>query len=103
MAGLFDTLSLGSRSLATYRQAIDTTGHNLSNVSTPGYTRQRVVIESVTNDEGTLGSVGTGAEATRIVRLQSDLLDKQAQVENGVQSSLEVKQDALQQSLTALQ
>jgi flagellar hook-associated protein 1 FlgK len=103
MAGLFDTLSLGSRSLVTYRQAIDTTGHNLSNVSTPGYTRQRLVIQSVTNSDSNLGAVGTGAEATKIVRVQNDLLDQQAQVENSVQGSLETKQDGLQQSLTALQ
>src|SRR5947209_2739757 len=99
MAGLFDTLSLGSSALATYRQAIDTTGHNLSNVSTPGYSRQRVVIQSVTTDHGTMGQVGSGSEATKIVRIQSDLLDAQAQVESSVQGSLETKQDGLQQSL----
>lgn len=102
MAGLFDTLSLGSRSLSTYRKAIDTTGHNLSNVSTPGYTRQRLAIESVSTDSAS-GPVGAGAEGTKIVRLHSDLADRQIQVENSVQGSLQAKQDALEQSLSALQ
>jgi flagellar hook-associated protein 1 FlgK len=103
MAGLFDTLSLGSRSLATYRQAIDTTGHNLANVSTPGYTRQRLVIESSSNSDSSVGPMGTGAEATKIVRIQNDQLDRQAQVENSVQAAAETKLDALQQAQAALQ
>ena len=103
MAGLFDTLSLGSRSLSTYRQAIDTTGHNLANVNTPGYTRQRLVVETTTSENGTLGSVGTGAEAVKIVRLQNEYAEKQLQVESSIEGSLTVKHDALQQALTSLQ
>lgn len=102
MAGLFDTLSLGSRSLSTYRKAIDTTGHNLANVNTPGYTRQRLVVQSVTGSSD-LGEVGMGAEATRIVRLHNDYFDKQIQVESSVQGSLEAREDALEQALTSLQ
>lgn len=103
MAGLFDTLSLGSRSLSTYRQAIDTTGHNLANVNTPGYTRQRLVVETTTSENGTMGSVGTGAEAVKIVRLQNEYANKQIQVESSIEGSLTVKHDALQQALTSLQ
>ena len=55
MAGLFDTINLGANSLATYRKAIDVTGHNLANVNTPGYTRQRLLIESTTVDGGAWG------------------------------------------------
>jgi flagellar hook-associated protein 1 FlgK len=103
MAGLFDTLALGSRSLSTYRKAIDTTGHNLANVNTPGYTRQRLVIESVTTDGGTLGEVGSGAEAVKIVRLRNEFATRQLQAEASIEGSLSVKQEALQSALTALQ
>ncbi len=102
MAGLFDTLSLGSRSLATYRKAIDTSGHNLANVNTPGYTRQRLVIQSVSNSTE-IGQVGAGAEAVRVERLQNDFFDQQVQVESSVQGSLNSRQSALQQALNALQ
>jgi flagellar hook-associated protein 1 FlgK len=102
MAGLFDTLTLGSRSLSTYRKAIDTTGHNLSNVSTPGYTRQRVEIQSVTTGTDT-GSVGAGAEAATVTRIHNEFANRQVQMENSIQGSLESRQSALEQSLTALQ
>jgi len=61
MAGLFDTLALGSRSLDTYRKAIDVTGHNLANVNTPGYTRQRLVLQSVAGTSD-IGQVGGGVD-----------------------------------------
>ena len=102
MAGLFDTLALGSSSLSVYRKAIDTAGHNLANVNTPGYTRQRLIVQSVTNDSD-IGPMGAGVEAVQVQRLQNDFFDKQIQVENSVQGSLESRQDALQQSLSALQ
>ena len=103
MAGLFDTLSLGARSLSTYRQAIDTTGHNLANVNTPGYTRQRLLIEATTADGGAWGPIGNGSEAAQIQRLQSQSAVKQLQTEASVEGSLSVKHDALQQALVFLQ
>ena len=103
MAGLFDTLSLGARSLSTYRKAIDTTGHNLANVNTEGYTRQRLVIESTVSDAGTMGQVGTGAEGTEIVRLQNQSATKQMQIEASVDGSLSARHDALEQALVSLQ
>jgi flagellar hook-associated protein 1 FlgK len=103
MAGLFDTLALGSRSLSTYRKAIDTTGHNLANVNTEGYTRQRVVIEATTTSGGTEGPIGNGSEVVKIVQLQSATTAKQLQTEASIEGSLSVKQDALQQALVFLQ
>jgi flagellar hook-associated protein 1 FlgK len=102
MAGLFDTLALGSRSLQTYRKAIDTAGHNLANVNTPGYTRQRLVVESISG-VGDTGAAGGGAEATRIVGLRNEFAQKQLRIEASMEGSLEVRDEALRQTLTALQ
>jgi len=101
MAGLFDTLGIGTSSLSAYRKAIDTSGHNLANVNTDGYTRQRLVIAATTTGSD-LGTVGSGSEAVRVDRLHNDFIDSQIQVENSVQGSLETKQDALQQALNSL-
>ena len=102
MAGLFDTLHLGSRSLTTYRQAIDTTGHNLANVHTPGFTRQRVEIESVANPTDPLGEAGAGSEAVRIIRLHNTFLDRQALMEGSVEGELQQREDLLRQGLASL-
>jgi flagellar hook-associated protein 1 FlgK len=103
MAGLFDTLNLGANSLATYRKAIDVTGHNLANVNTEGYTRQRLLIEATTVDGGAWGPIGTGSEAAKIVQLQHQSAGKQLQTEASIEGSLSVKQDSLQQALVFLQ
>ncbi len=102
MAGLFDTLALGSRSLETYRKAIDVTGHNLANVNTPGYTRQRLVLQSVAGTSD-IGQIGGGVDGTQVQQLHNQFFDQQIQVESSVQGSLEARQDALQQALTSLQ
>jgi flagellar hook-associated protein 1 FlgK len=103
MAGLFDTLALGSRSLSTYRKAIDTTGHNLANVNTEGYTRQRVLIEATTIDGGADGPIGNGSEAVKIVQLQNRAATRQLQTEASIEGSLTAKHNALEQSLVFLQ
>jgi flagellar hook-associated protein 1 FlgK len=103
MAGLFDTINLGANSLATYRKAIDVTGHNLANVNTPGYTRQRLLIESTTVDGGAWGPIGTGSEGVKVVQLQHETAGRQLQTEASIEGSLSVKQDALQQALVFLQ
>ena len=103
MAGLFDTLALGANSLSTYRKAIDTTGHNLANVNTPGYTRQRLLIEATTVDGGAWGPIGNGSEAVKIQQLQNKTTLKQLQIEASVEGSLSAKQEALQQALVFLQ
>ncbi len=102
MAGLFDTLALGSRSLSAYQTAINTTGHNLANVNTPGYTRQRANLQSV-SQASPVGDIGGGADAVQIQRLQNDFFDQQIQVENSVQGSLDSRNGALKQSLNSLQ
>lgn len=102
MAGLFDTLNLGSRSLTTYRQAIDTTGHNLANVHTPGFTRQRLEIQSVATPTDPLGEAGSGSEGVRIVRLHNIFLERQALMEGSVEGSLQQREDLLRQALSTL-
>src|SRR5690242_5004962 len=101
MAGLFDTLSLGSRSLDTYRKAIDVTGHNLANVNTPGYTPQNLVFQSVAWNSDT-GEIGGGMDTPQVQQLHNEFFDRQVTVESSVEGSLESRQDALQQALTSL-
>jgi flagellar basal-body rod protein FlgB len=40
-----DLLSIGTSALLAYRKALDTAGHNIANVNTPGYTAERVSFE----------------------------------------------------------
>lgn len=96
MLGLFGTLNLGARSLATQRQGVEVAGHNLANVNNPAYARQRLNITTATAIDTGLGPQGTGADSVAIVRLRSELLDRQITGETSVRGALEARQTALQ-------
>ena len=79
----FDAIELGKRSLFAHQQSIQTAGHNISNSSTKGYTRQRVNLEAfepiyrpdLTRAE-TPGQIGQGVAVSSITRLRDELLDQ---------------------------
>jgi flagellar hook-associated protein 1 FlgK len=100
--GLFGTLNLASRSLQTQRQGSEVAGHNLANVNTPGYARQRLAIETSPYLPTEIGPQGTGADAVAIRQLRDHLLDRQIQSETSVRGSLESEQKALQLAQSAL-
>ncbi|UCC43449.1 MAG: flagellar hook-associated protein FlgK [Candidatus Zixiibacteriota bacterium] len=60
MPGLFQGLEIGKRALLSHQVTLQTIGHNIANVNTPGFTRQRVLITATRPEELTYGSVGTG-------------------------------------------
>lgn len=96
MLGLFGTLNLGTRSLATQQQGTEIAGHNLANVNNPAYARQRLSIATSLTVPTEVGPQGTGAEGVAIVQLRNGLLDLQIQSETSVRGSLDAQQTALQ-------
>jgi flagellar hook-associated protein 1 len=102
MAGLLDTLSLGARSLQAQRHGIDVAGHNLANVNTPGYARQRVSLAAVTTVDEYGSYIGAGADVVGIESIRDEILDSQVQSERSITGSLAAQEKALQSSLTAL-
>jgi len=82
MAGLFDGLEMGKRALATHQLWLNTIGHNISNVNTPGYSRQRVNIATTDPFESPVGPVGTGVSATDIRHVRDLFLNQQFRQEN---------------------
>ena len=96
MLGLFGTLNMAARSLSTQRQGSEVAGHNLANVNTPGYARQRLNIQESLAIPSDIGPQGAGAEGVAIQQLRDVLLDRQITRETSVRSSLEAQQQALQ-------
>jgi len=99
---LFGTLSLATRSLATQRNGTEVAGHNLANVNTKGYSRQRVAIETSLAVAREMGPQGTGADAVGIYQLRDALVDRQIVNETGVRGAYESRQRALQFGQAAL-
>jgi flagellar hook-associated protein 1 FlgK len=102
MLGLFGTLNMANRSLQTQRNATEVAGHNLANVNTPGYSRQRVAIETSITIQSDMGPQGTGADAVAIVQLRDKLLDRHIVGETSVRAAYEGRQRALQFAQAAL-
>ncbi len=81
MASSFLGLYVQREALLISQKALDITGNNISNINTPGYTRQRVDICSVANVKGTLGYntsitlAGKGSEAVGVAQIRDRLLD----------------------------
>jgi flagellar hook-associated protein 1 FlgK len=58
-----DMLATGLSSLRAFQRALDTTAHNIANVSTAGYTRQTVDFAARKPDSYGQNWIGTGVNA----------------------------------------
>ncbi len=78
MAGFFSMINMQSNALRAFQTAMTTTGHNISNVNTEGYSRQRVDFAAQTPlsiYSNGYRSVGQGVGVTGINRIKADYLD----------------------------
>jgi len=82
MSGLFSGLELGKRALTTHQLWLNTIGHNIANVNTPGYSRQRVITATSDPYEHAVGPVGTGIKAVNISHIRDLFLNQQYRQEN---------------------
>ncbi len=64
-----DLLNNGSNSLLAFQRALTTTSHNIANLNTDGYSRQRVDLEALNPSQTSTGFVGNGVRAVGIERL----------------------------------
>jgi len=79
LSNIFSSLSLALKSFQANKIAIDTIGHNIANVNTPGYSRQRVEL-STSVPERTVGSlVGRGVQVEAISQIRSEFYEKDIQ------------------------
>ena len=75
-------LHIGTSGLITSQSALATTGHNITNVNTEGYSRQRVnQATQIPNFQGT-HYIGSGVTVDSVQRLYDDFLADQARTYN---------------------
>lgn len=102
MASTFFGLQIATSGLFTARKQIDISGHNIANVNTPGYTRQRLMTESINPqvmdrrwapiDEA---HVGQGVESLSLDQIRNVFLDQRYRDQNSDTSYWNVKADEL--------
>ncbi len=81
-------LSIGQSALAAAQVGLATTGHNIANSGTPGYSRQVVMQGAVAGQNSGYGFVGKGTEVTDVRRVSSEFLSGQVLAAQIVHSSL---------------
>lgn len=84
-----DLLGLSVTGLKVAQSALSTTGHNIANAGTDGYSRQRV--QPVTNPaiyQGT-GFIGSGANVNSIERIANRFVTEQLRIDSTLNSDLE--------------
>lgn len=92
---ILSTLFIGRDALATHQKAIQTTGHNLTNVSTPGFSRQRVELSAAVPEiRGNL-TLGHGVHINGIRGLISNFFETQLLNVNGTLGFIEAENRAL--------
>src|SRR5262245_2046934 len=84
-----DMLGTGLSSLRALQRALDTTSHNIANVSTEGFTRQRVDFESRKPDQFGNSWIGTGVNASAVRRVYAQFLSQQLRTSSGTLARLE--------------
>ena len=90
-------LNVGARALQANQVALQTAGHNIANVNTPGYSRQSVVLQTVQGQFTGGGYIGKGVDVQTIQRNHSELLTRQATAASAVDAGDTVRMDRLRQ------
>ncbi|MEI8156632.1 MAG: flagellar hook-associated protein FlgK [Burkholderiales bacterium] len=90
-------LNVGTRALQANQVALQTAGNNIANVNVPGYSRQRVVLETVPGQYSSSGYVGQGASVLTIQRNFSEFLTRQSTLAASTQSADATRSDKLRQ------
>ncbi|PPA70245.1 flagellar hook-associated protein FlgK [Jeotgalibacillus proteolyticus] len=104
MSSTFHGLEVARRALNTQQSALHTTGNNIANASTPGYSRQRVNMTQTSalsiggmNQSITAGQIGTGVQAGSIQRIRESFLDDQFRNETTKLGYWDAKRTSLSQ------
>ncbi|MDG5500452.1 flagellar hook-associated protein FlgK [Marinobacter sp. BGYM27] len=95
MAGL---INIGLSGILGHQSALNTTGNNITNANTPGYSRQQVIFDARSGINTGAGTIGTGVSIEDIRRVADDFVVNQLRSD----TSLFGEQSALNSELTRL-
>ena len=94
---LNSVLEIGKSGLGVYQAAIEVTGQNIANVNTPGYSRQKVVLESAPPVPSNGFPLGTGARIAAVQRIYDGLLQQQLVTAQSTEGNDTTRSNVLQQ------
>lgn len=91
-------LETALRGILAQQRAIDITGHNIANASTPGYSRQTATLVTTAPFQDTpSGLLGTGVDVQSYQRVRDQYVDVQLRSQMMLKGSYQAQQDGLNQ------
>lgn len=91
----FSSLNLGTQAMQVAQGVLNTIGHNIANINTEGYTRQRAEITANIPLDKFPGQMGTGVKIEQILRITDDFTRIQLQEELQKNGEYQVSADIL--------
>jgi len=92
MSGLLTVLSIAQRALAASQYGMDVTSHNIANVNTNGYSRQRPVFTASEPILANGMALGQGVDTTQVIRASNQFIEQQlTQEKSNMESSQEME------------
>jgi flagellar hook-associated protein 1 FlgK len=97
--GIPSILNTGYSGMIASKAGMATSGHNIANSNTEGYSRQRVVTEAADPNGGKIGRnlIGTGTKVARVERVHDEYIEKQIRNSQKDLDHFEEKELALKQ------
>lgn len=95
---LASALEIGKSGLKIYQVATEVTSENIANVNTPGYSRQRVILEDAPPSTANGFPLGTGVKISSVERYYDSLLQRQL-VNAGTTSGYDTKKSEVLQQI----
>jgi len=96
LTSTFTLLEIGRSALMAARRSMDVTGHNVANASTPGYSRQEVLLEPIIQRIPlAYGISGIGVKVSDVVRIRDRFIDAVLRNESQKKASYAVQKDIL--------
>jgi flagellar hook-associated protein 1 FlgK len=95
--------------LISEQTALDTTGNNIANANTEGYSRETALLEpntplpipAISGHTGEGAQLGTGVTVATITRIRNEYLDAQYRTQNSALSAANTQAEVLQSAQTA--
>jgi flagellar basal body rod protein FlgC len=95
-SGVSGLLDIGKKSLFASQSAIEVVGNNISNANTEGYSRQAVVLEDGLYLKPYPRQLGTGVNATQVIRYFDEFIESQYNTKTSEQERWSTLYDSLQ-------
>ncbi|MDH5541124.1 MAG: flagellar hook-associated protein FlgK, partial [Rhizobacter sp.] len=95
--GTGSLMSLGTRALFANQAALQTTGNNIANVNTPGYSRQTVELQTAGGQMTGAGFFGKGVEVATVTRAHDKFLAREVATTGSLAAADETRAAQLKQ------